>query len=50
MTYIEYLLTHEEERKEADGCVLCKHEGLEPWSYPCSCCKRNAKDLYERSE
>lgn len=50
MTYIEYILTHEEERREADGCQGCAHEVQKPWVYPCKKCKRNMMDLYETRE
>ena len=49
MTYKEYSQTHEEERREADGCDLCKYEDRQPWEEPCKKCKRNCMDLYERN-
>lgn len=48
MTYIEYLLAHEEERRDADGCEGCTYQDREPWETPCLICKRNTMDLFER--
>ena len=48
MTYDDYILVHQKEREEADGCDLCKYEDRQPWEFPCIVCKRNCMDLYER--
>ena len=48
MTYDDYILIHKTEREEADRCDLCKYEDREPWEEPCTMCKRNWIDLYER--
>ena len=38
------------ERDKADGCSGCAYEGTKPWKMPCSECKRNCKDYWERGE
>ncbi len=48
MTYDDYILVHQKERENADGCDLCKYEERQPWETPCLVCKRNTMDLYER--
>ena len=50
MTYDDYILVHQKERENADGCDLCKYEDRQPWETPCLVCKRNAMDLYEHIE
>lgn len=48
MAYDDYILVHQKEREEADGCDMCKYEDRQPWEFPCIVCKRNCMDLYER--
>ena len=50
MTYYDYILVHQKERDEADGCDMCKYEDRQPWEFPCIVCKRNCMDLYEHME
>ena len=33
-------------KEDADGCVGCNFEDVEPWQPPCTMCKRNHKDYW----
>ena len=35
---------------EHDGCKDCKHENKSDGEYPCSYCKQNYKDMWEREK
>ena len=33
-------------KEDADGCIGCAFENVEPWEMPCAKCKRNSKDYW----
>lgn len=43
-------IIYEWEMYKSCGCYMCKYGDKEEWEEPCTSCKRNHKDFWERKE